>query len=307
MKLLPDQALTPFGWTSYGVDVNPVLASQQLDVGIGRHLAKCLGHTLRALYVCVAPPERRLGAPECRQPAVVAQHLPYLGVHGALDAVVRGGQRALRRQLRVQVGEKGPGVDQDNEAPAGPPQPLVREGHAPVDHAALLQEVGPEPAPVQQPLRPPFRLAQVPNMQQLAGEAVELAVRLQPRTRRCVPSDLAECMERASLHPRPRPFLGHRRGEAAAAVGHNHVGRGDAGEQRPPRAPRLRAGKVPRQHELVAAGYQHHAVAGYPYPVDEDDAVRLVDDVGHGPDLPEPCRSPPEGAPAAGHVGLGAL
>lgn len=144
-------------------------------------------------------------------------------------------------------------------------------------------------------------------MQQLAGETVELDARLQPRTRRCIPSDFAECMERASLHPCLRPFLGHRRSETAAAVGHNHVGRSDTGEQRLPCAPRLLASEVPRQHELVAASDQHHAVAGYPYAVDEDDAVHFADNVGHGPDLPEPCRSSPEGAPAAGHVGLGVL
>ena len=62
-----------------------------------------------------------------------------------------------------------------------------------------------------------------------------------------------------------------------------------------------------RQHELIAAGYQHHAVTGYPYAVDEDDAVHFVDNVEHGPDLLESCRSPPEGEPTAGHVGLGAL
>lgn len=58
---------------------------------------------------------------------------------------------------------------------------------------------------------------------------------------------------------------------------------------------------------LARAGDEDDEVAGDVDPVHEDDPVHLVDDVRHGPDLPERPRPAPEGPAAPGHVGLGAL
>ena len=57
----------------------------------------------------------------------------------------------------------------------------------------------------------------------------------------------------------------------------------------------------------LRAGDQDHGVAGHPYAVDEDDAVRLVNDLGHRPDRPEGGRPPPERASLTRHVALGFL
>lgn len=144
-------------------------------------------------------------------------------------------------------------------------------------------------------------------MKQLLGQGVQLDAGLQPRPRRCMPFDLAERIEHASLHPRLGPFLRDRGGKPAAAVGDHHVGRGHPREQRAPRRGRLRAGEVPRKDVLVAAGHEDHAVAGDPYPVHVDHAAALARGVGHGPYRPEPGRPAPEGAPLAGHVELRVL
>ena len=57
----------------------------------------------------------------------------------------------------------------------------------------------------------------------------------------------------------------------------------------------------------LRAGDQDHGVAGHPHAVDEDDAARLVNDLGHRPDRPEGGRPPPERASLTRHVALGFL
>ena len=64
------------------------------------------------------------------------------------------------------------------------------------------------------------------------------------------------------------------------------------------------AREVPRQHVLVAAGYEHHAVARDPDAVDVDDAEGLVHHLRHRPYRPEEGGPPPEGSAAPRHIGL---
>ena len=80
MKLLPGEPLAPFRRLPDRFRVDAVLGAEQLDVGVGGHLAQNLRHVLRAFHVHGAPPEGRLRAPERREPAVVAEHAAYLGV-----------------------------------------------------------------------------------------------------------------------------------------------------------------------------------------------------------------------------------
>lgn len=108
MKLLPGEPLAPFRRLPDRFRVDAVLGAEQLDVGVGGHLAQNLRHVLRAFHVHGAPPEGRLRAPERREPAVVAEHAAYLGVDGTLDTVVRRRQRAIGCQVRVEVGEQRP-------------------------------------------------------------------------------------------------------------------------------------------------------------------------------------------------------
>lgn len=252
----------------------------------------------------VAPPEHGFRALELREAAVVAQHGPQLRVDAALYPVVRRRHRPFRAKAGVEVREQRAAVDEPDQPRPGLPQAPVRVFHATVDQAPLLEEIGPEFAPLHEALHPPVRLAQRLYMEQLLRQSVELHARLQPRPGRRMPFDLAERVKHASLHPRLGPFRRDRRGEPAAAVGDHHVGRGDPREQGAPRRGRLGAGEVPRQHMLVAAGYQDHAVAGDPYPVHVNDAMHLVDDLGHGPYRPEAGGPAPEGPPLAGHVEL---
>ena len=275
------------------------------SVGISRRVSR---HRSRMLDVQVAPPEDRLDPLELREPPMEAQHRSKLRVHASLDPVVRGRKRPFGRERGVQVREQGAGVGEPHQPRPRAPQPLVRVNRAPVDHAALLQEIGPEAAPLPEALEPPFGLREGLYMQQLLGQAVQLDARLQLRPRRGLPLDLAERVEHASLHLRGGPLRRDGGREAAAAVGHHHLRRGHARQKRPPRRGGLGAREVPRQqHELVAAGYQHHAVARHPYAVDVDDAAGLVYGLRHRPYRPEPRAPAPERAALPGHIDLGFL
>ena len=304
VELLPHEALSPFLWTGGVLGPHAVSLPQHVDVGVGGHLAQRVRHRLRAFDMQVAPPEHGLDALELREAAVAPQDLAELGVHAPFDPVVGGGHRPLCAQRRVEVREQRPRIDEPDEPRPRLAQPAVGVGHAAFNQAFLLEEVGPELAPLHEALDPPVGLLERLHMQQLPGQRVELDARLQLGPRRRMPLDLAERVEHASLDPRPRPFGRDRRGEAAAAVGDHHVGRGDAREQRAPRGGRLGAREVPRQHVLVAAGYEHHAVARDPDAVDVDDAEDLVHHLRHRPYRPEEGGPPPEGSAAPRHIGL---
>lgn len=180
--------------------------------------------------------------------------------------------------------------------------------HAPaVDHRRVLEEVGPEAAPLQVALDPQLGLAGRPDVQEVPREPVELDPGLEPGARGGVAPDLAERVEDAPMDPRPRPAAPHRAGEARPAVGGDDVRRGDRVHQRRPRPRRLRARHVPGDDALVAAAYEHDEVALEPDPVDVEHAVPLAVRDGYGPQLPEPGRPAPERPPLPGHVALGAL
>ena len=81
---------------------------QQVDVGVGGHLAQRVRHRLRAFDMQVAPPEHGLDALELREAAVAPQDLAELGVHAPFDPVVGGGHRPLCAQRRVEAREQRP-------------------------------------------------------------------------------------------------------------------------------------------------------------------------------------------------------
>lgn len=177
----------------------------------------------------------------------------------------------------------------------------------PSDLGGVLEEVDPEAAPLQVSLDPQLGLVQGPDAQQVPGEPVELDPGLEPGTRGRVPPDLAERVEDAPLHPRPRPAAPHGAREAGAAVGDDDVRRRDRVHQRRPRPRGLRSGHVPRDDALVASADEHDEVAHKPDPVDVEHAVPLAVRYGHRPELPEPGRPAPEGPALAGHLQLRAL
>ena len=306
MQLLPHRRLAPFR-AAVRTRVLRVGLVEEAYVVVCGHFPDDSRRRHRAFRVHVAPPVDGLHAAQVAQAPVVAQHVPQPGVHPALDAVVGPGQRPLRRQGRVQVGEQGALVHERRQRRPGPPEPLVGVHGSPVHHRPLLQEVRPEAAPLHVPLHPPVGLAQVVKAHQLPRQPVELYSRLQPRAGRGMPLDLAERMEQAPLDPGLGPFRGDRGREPAAAVGHHDLGRRDPRQQRAPCAGRLGLGHVPRQHVRVAARYEHHELPGHVDAVDVDDAVDLVHDLGHGPDPPELLGPAPEGAAAARHGRLPAL
>ena len=154
VKLLPHQALSPFLGTARIGGAHAVALAEQVDVGVGRHLAERVRHRLRVLHVRVAPPEHGLHPLELREAAMVPRHGAQLGVDASLYPVVRRRHRALDAKLRVQVGEQRAGVDQADQPRARLPQAPVCVLHAPVDQAPLLEEVSPEPAPLHEALGP---------------------------------------------------------------------------------------------------------------------------------------------------------
>lgn len=307
VQFLPDEALAPLRRGADALDVHPVFRPQQLHVVVGRHLPQRSRHALGALDVHVAPPEDGLDALEHRQPPMVPQDSSELRVHPALDDVVGGRERPLRREAGVEVREQGPRPDQRRQAAARLAQPLVRVDEAPVGQAPLVEEVGPEPRPLEEALGPPSRLVGRLDMEQLLRQRVQLDARLELRLGRRAALDLAERVEDAPLHPGAGPLGRDGLGEPAAAVGDDDVGRRHPRQQRPPRGARLGAREVPGENVALRAGDQHHRAPGHPYPVHEHDAVHLVDRFGHRPYPPERRRPPAERPAAARHVALRVL
>ena len=164
VELLPDDPVAPLRAPVVALGPRRVGPVEQVDVRVGRHGAEELPGRPRALGVRVAPPEHHLHAPHERQPAVVAQDVPELGVDAALDRVVGARQRPLRGQGRVEVGEEGPPRDEPRYRGAGLPDPLVGELAPPVDVRDVLEEVGPELAPLQVALDPPVGLCLVKSV-----------------------------------------------------------------------------------------------------------------------------------------------
>lgn len=183
-QFLPNKPLAPLLGLLEAIGLDAVAVPEQVDVDVGGHLAQGVSHRLRALDAQIAPPEDRLDPLELREPPMEAQHRSKLRVHASLDPVVRGRKRPFGRERGVQVREQGAGVGEPHQARPRAPQPLVRVDRAPVDHAALLQEIGPEAAPLPEALGPPFGLREGLYMQQLLGRAVQLDARLQLRPRR---------------------------------------------------------------------------------------------------------------------------
>ena len=148
VELLPHEALSPFLRTGGVLGPHAVSLPQQVDVGVGGHLAQRVRHRLRAFDMQVAPPEHGLDALELREAAVAPQDLAELGVHAPFDPVVGGGHRPLCAQRRVEVREQRPRIDEPDEPRPRLAQPAVGVGHAAFDQAFLLEEVGPELAPL---------------------------------------------------------------------------------------------------------------------------------------------------------------
>lgn len=306
VELLPDRRLSPRR-AVVAPGAGRVELVQQVDVLVGGHRPQHLRRRQRALRVHAAPPEDGLDPPDQAHAPVVPQHGPQLRVDAALDPVVGPRQRPLPCELRVQVGEQHALAHQGVEPAPGRPEARVGVLPPAVHHRPLLEEVAPEGVPLHVALDPPLGLAEVLDAHELLRQAVELDARLQPRPGSRLPLDLAERVEQAPLHPRPRPFLRHRRREPGAAVGDDDGGRRDARQQRPPGPDALGAGEVPRQHVVVAAGDQHDDVAGEVDAVDVDDAVDLAVGLRHRPYPPELGGEPPEGSALPGHVQLASL
>ena len=156
------------------------------------------------------------------------------------------------------------------------------------------------------PFDPPIGLMEGLDMCIILRKRTAL-FRLQIQASGRLPPYLAKRVESASLNLRRRPLLRRCRGEPGAAVRDHHVRRRDAREQRPPSRGRLGAGEVPRQDVQLRACDENDQVAGDPDAVDEHHAMNLVDDLGHGPDPPEPRRLAPEGPALTRHIELGFL
>ena len=307
VEILPHRPIAPFRPAVVARGRCRVDAEQEVDVRVGRHRGELLARRPRVPRVRVAPPEHRLHALERRQPAVVAQDLPQLRVHPSLDHVVGRGQRAGLGQPGVEVGEQRPRRHEGGQRRARPPQPLVGVDPPAVHDAPVLEEVGPEPAPVEVALDPELGLVQRLDAHEVARDGVELAPRLEPRARRRVAPDLREGVEGAPLDPGARPGLAHGLGEPAPAIGDDHVGRRDRRHEGRPRPGVLGPGHVPGDHPLAAAAYEHHEVARDPDPVDVEHAVELAVGDGHRPDPPELGRPAPERASPARHRRLRVL
>ena len=238
---------------------------------------------------------------------MVPQNGPQLGVDAALDPVVHRRHRAFGRQARVKVREQDAFAHQARQPRPRLADSPMRVDPASVDDRRLLEEVRPELAPLHVPFDPPIGLMEGLDMQQFLRKRVQLLSRLQIRPPGRFPPYLAKRVESASLNLRRRPLLRRCRGEPGAAVCDHHVGRRDAREQRSPSRGRLGAGEVPRQDVQLRASDEDDQVAGDPDAVDEHHAMNLVDDLGHGPDPPEPRRLAPEGPALTRHIELGVL
>ncbi len=255
----------------------------------------------------MAPPEHGLHALQGREPPVVAENSPELGVDASLYPVVGRRERAGLREPGVEVGEERPRRDQRGQRPPRLPEPLVGVDPPPVDERGVLEEVGPEAAPVEVALAPQLRLVQRLDMHEVERDPVQLPARLKLRPCRRAPFDLAERVEHASLDLGPGLGRAHGLREAAPAVGDHDVGRRHRLHERRPRPRVLGFRHVPRDDALAAAADQHDQALREPDPVDEKDAVELPIGHGHGPNLPELRGPAPESPAGARHLELRAL
>lgn len=255
----------------------------------------------------VAPPEDGFRPFERAWPPMVPQNGPQLGVDGALDPVVHRRHRAFGRQARAKVREQDAFVHQARQPRPRLADSPMRVDPASVDDRRLPEEVRPELAPLHVPFDPPIGLMEGLDMQQFLRQRVQLLPRLQLRPRCRLPPYLAKRVESAPLNLSLRPLLRRRRGEPGAAVRDHRVRRRDARERRSPSRGRLGAGEVPRQDVRLRARDEDDQVAGDPDAVDEHHAMNLVDDLGHGPDPPEPRRLAPGGPALTRHIELGVL
>ena len=307
MELFPDGPVAPFRPSVALLRRRRVGLVEQVYVGVPRHGRQPLPGGPRVAGMRVAPPEHRLHALQGRQPSVVAENRPELRVRAAFNPVVGRRERAGLRELGVEVGEERPRRDQRGQQPPRLPEPLVGVDPPSVDERGVLEEVGPEAAPVEVALAPQLRLVQRLDVHEVECDPVQLPARLELRPRRRAPFDLGVSVEQASLHLGPGPGRAHGLGEAAAAVGDHDVGRRYRLHERRPRPRALGFRHVPRDDALVAAADQHDQALGQPDPVDEQDAMDLPVGHGHGPDLPKLRGPPPEGPAGARHLELRAL
>ena len=307
MELFPDGPVAPFGPSVVVFRRCRVNLVEQVYVGVPRHGRQLLPGGPRVAGMRVAPPEHSLHALQGREPSMVAENSPELGVDAPFYPVVGRWERAGPRELGIEVGEERPRRDQRGQRPPRLPEPLVGVGPPPVDERGVLEEVGPEAAPVEVALAPQLRLMRRLDMHEVECDLVQLPSRLELRPRRRAPLDLGERVEHASLHLGLGPGRAHGLGEAAAAVGDHDVGRRYRLHERRPRPRVLGFRHVPRDDALVAAADQHDQALRQPDPVDEQDAVDFPVGHGHGPDLPELRGHAPEGPAGARHLELGAL
>ena len=157
----------------------------------------------------MAPPEHGLHALQGREPPVVAENSPELGVDASLYPIVGRRERAGLREPGIEVGEERPRRDQRGQRPPRLPEPLVGVDPPPVDERGILEEVGPEAAPVEVALAPQLRLVQRLDMHEVERDLVQLPSRLELRPRRRAPLDLGVRVEQASLHLGPGPGRAH--------------------------------------------------------------------------------------------------
>ncbi len=307
VELFPNGPIAPFRPPVVVLPGCRIDVVEQVDVGVPRHGRQLLPGGPRIPGVRMAPPEHRFHALQGREPPMVSKDGPELGVHASLYLVVGVWERPGLRELGIEVGEQRPRRDQRGQRPSRLPEPLVGVDPPPVDERGVLEEVGPEAAPVEVALAPQLRLVQRLDMHEVERDPVQLPARLKLRPCRRAPFDLAERVEHASLDLGPGPGRAHGLREAAPAVGDHDVGRRYRLHERRPRPRVLGLRHVPRDHPILAAADQHDQAFREPDPVDEEDPVELAVGHRHGPDLPELRGPAPEGPAGAGHLELRVL
>ena len=286
------------------IGLNAVAVPEHVDVGIGGHLAQGVRHRSRMLDVQVAPPEDRLDPLELREPRW-KRSTDQLRVHASSILLFVAGS-GLRPRARVQVREQGAGVGEPHQA-----DPRAAAARACRPSARRPRCAAPGNRPRSRTTARGARATIRPARGSLYAAALARPYSSMPA---CSFGLVVVCRLtwQNAWNTHLCTFVeGHSAAtaaaKAAAAVGHHHLRRGHARQKRPPRRGGLGAREVPRQHELVAAGYQHHAVARHPYAVDVDDAAGLVYGLRHRPYRPEPRAPAPERAACPGIIDLGFL